>query len=695
MTDSKQHEASSAPGLKATEFSPLEAPESHHGRKISPGLVIIGVLSLAALLIMAYLFAARAVIFEPDPANAEIQVGGLSFNIGNNFLLLRGDHTVSAIAQGYYPFEEEVTVTEQRSQEIPLELAPLPGRIELLSDLDDVLVSIDGEPAGMAPGTVEEVSRGSHILEFAKHRYFDSKQEIEVEGLGKTETVDVVLEPAWGQMQFSTVPDGVELSIDGELIGQTPLVTEVLETGSQLNLALRGYKTIDKQIFIQAGTEQDYPEVTMIVADGRLRVSSNPSGASVTVGGEFRGATPTGIPLSPLRSHRIELYLEGYHKSVRTVQVEPEKTSNLAIDLTPIIGRVQLSIQPADSEIMVDGRSNGRGSQTLSLTAREHTIVIQKPGYASQSFKVVPRPELEQSLDVSLLTIQDDYWSTRPPLIVSPVGSQLKLFKPTESFTLGAARREPGRRANEAERNVQLERPFYVGTYEVTNAEFRRWKEEHSSRAFRAQTLDMDSQPAVNMAWVEAAYFCNWLSRQEGLPEFYIVENGLVTGIELDAHGYRMPTEAEWAWVAKIDEEGQTLMFPWGTTEYPPSEVIANYSDRSAVTLLSFTLSNYNDGFAVSAKTGSFPPNSKGIYDLSGNVAEWTSDFYDIRPSRGAPELDPTGPESGNRHVIRGASWAMGSRSELRLSYRDAGADPRMDTGFRLARYVDKAGVKQ
>ena len=48
----------------------------------------------------------------------------------------------------------------------------------------------------------------------------------------------------------------------------------------------------------------------------------------------------------------------------------------------------------------------------------------------------------------------------------------------------------------------------------------------------------------------------------------------------------------------------------------------------------------------------------------------------------------------GSRHVIRGASWAMGSRSELRLSYRDAGMDRRMDLGFRIARYVDKANVE-
>ena len=60
-----------------------------------------------------------------------------------------------------------------------------------------------------------------------------------------------------------------------------------------------------------------------------------------------------------------------------------------------------------------------------------------------------------------------------------------------------------------------------------------------------------------------------------------------------------------------------------------------------------------------------------------------------------SPSWIPRGPAQGSRHVIRGASWALGSRSELRLSYREGSAEGRMDVGFRIARYVDKAGLSQ
>ena len=98
--------------------------------------------------------------------------------------------------------------------------------------------------------------------------------------------------------------------------------------------------------------------------------------------------------------------------------------------------------------------------------------------------------------------------------------------------------------------------------------------------------------------------------------------------------------------------------------------------------------------FRLSSDIGSFKPNSNGLYNMSGNVAEWVNDYYDVRPSRSGAVLDPTGPSTGTRHVIRGASWALGSRTELRLSYREAGVDGRLDVGFRIARYVDSAGAK-
>ena len=80
---------------------------------------------------------------------------------------------------------------------------------------------------------------------------------------------------------------------------------------------------------------------------------------------------------------------------------------------------------------------------------------------------------------------------------------------------------------------------------------------------------------------------------------------------------------------------------------------------------------------------------------MYGNVAEWTNDYYRVLPHKGAPLENPRGPRKGVRRVVRGASWALGSRSELRTSFRYNGNTARRDLGFRIARYVDTIEATQ
>jgi formylglycine-generating enzyme required for sulfatase activity len=678
--------------LSATDFTPLDKKPVIGRRGPSPAMLFTTAFTIVAIAILIFLFAARAIILRLDPADAEVDLGGLAFHIGDNYLLLKGQHQLTAEASGYYPLRKTIVVSGEATQEIDVALQPLPGNLLVRSSLGDIQLSIDDQDVGTVPGTISEISRGAHKLEFAKYRYFTLQQEVDIEGLGKTQAIDISLQPAWGQVEFSTLPEGAELFIDDRLIGQTPLSAEVLETGSQLSLKAPGYKTQSKQVTVKAGSKAEHPLIEMIVADGTVAINSSPQGASITINKEFKGTTPMDVAIAPFAKHRIELFLEGYLKAKQSVSVKPEQQTQVSVNLTPNIGTVRLNITPSDAAISVNGKRRGSGSQTLSLNAKPHSISVEKSGYETKSMTVTPRPGHQQALTINLLTLQQAYWASRPAVIKTSVGGKLKLFQPNEQFMLGAPRRQPGRRANEAERSVRLERPFYLATEETTNGQFKRWKDQHSSSAVKGQTLDMTDQPVAKVSWEDAALFCNWLSRKEGLPAFYIVEGARITGANWDAHGYRLPTEAEWAWAARIDRQSVSHIFPWSNDLYPPIQLSGNYADQSARGFLSFTLPNYNDQYPVSAVVGSFAANSKSLYDMSGNVAEWVNDYFDIRPNRSEPTVDPRGPEQGNKHVIRGASWALASRTELRLSYRDSGTDGRIDLGFRVARYVDKPG---
>ena len=180
----------------------------------------------------------------------------------------------------------------------------------------------------------------------------------------------------------------------------------------------------------------------------------------------------------------------------------------------------------------------------------------------------------------------------------------------------------------------------------------------------------------------------NWLSKQDGLDPFYWEENGKMVPIKPFTTGYRLPFEAEWAYAARLAGRQDLARYGWQGT-FPPQTKSGNYADESASAILPVVLKTYNDTFAVSAPVASFPINPGGVFDLDGNVSEWCHDYYTPYASSAAKvETDPTGPESGTHHVVRGASWGDGSITELRLSYRGYSREKRDDIGFRIARYA-------
>jgi formylglycine-generating enzyme required for sulfatase activity len=160
-----------------------------------------------------------------------------------------------------------------------------------------------------------------------------------------------------------------------------------------------------------------------------------------------------------------------------------------------------------------------------------------------------------------------------------------------------------------------------------------------------------------------------------------------VLGATPGAAGYRLPSEAEWEWAARF-QSGAMVRYTWGDALPPPAKS-GNFADQSAVGLVAQVLEKYQDGYSVSSPVGSFSPNGKGLWDMDGNVAEWVHDWYDVPLERVTAMTDPQGPANGEHHVIRGASWAHGTVTQLRLSFRDYGTEGRDDVGFRIARYLE------
>ena len=316
-------------------------------------------------------------------------------------------------------------------------------------------------------------------------------------------------------------------------------------------------------------------------------------------------------------------------------------------------------------------------------------LEIRKEGYVPFTNQFTSRPGIEQEIKVILTSLEQARIDAIKPLITTSVGQSLKLFNPGE-FTMGASRREAGRRPNETLRNIILERPFYLAIYEVNNAQYKEYDSEHSSGTLQGQSMDTNNQPVVDITWLDAAKFCNQLSDRESLDLFYNIEEEEIVGFNVESTGYRLPTEAEWAWVARSTGDGNVLKYSWGD-RLPPADKSGNFADFTTRNFLGNVLADYDDNFLGTSPIGYFDANFNGLYDLSGNVSEWVHDVYgSVSGLSSGKETDPLGVDIGKYHTIRGSSWAHGSVTELRLSYRDFGEEGRNDLGFRIARYLEE-----
>jgi len=225
------------------------------------------------------------------------------------------------------------------------------------------------------------------------------------------------------------------------------------------------------------------------------------------------------------------------------------------------------------------------------------------------------------------------------------------------TFMMGSPPDEPGHDNTEVLHQVNLS-SFYIGKYEVTQAEYQEIMGENPSR-FKGKNL-----PVEYVSWEDAILYCNRRSRKEGLTPFYEIEQipgggTITTQNYATANGYRLPTEAQWEYAARA---GTTTPFFTGdniTTDQ------ANYRGNRPY-------NNNAKGIYRRRTTvvGSFPPNPWGLYDMHGNVWELCNDHFRANYPKDM-QTDPVFlTKNGRNFVRRGGSWED-SGEKARSAWRD------------------------
>ncbi len=243
------------------------------------------------------------------------------------------------------------------------------------------------------------------------------------------------------------------------------------------------------------------------------------------------------------------------------------------------------------------------------------------------------------------------------------------------SFTMGDTWGD-GSDNEKPSHSVELTYDFLIGKYEVTFDQYDWFCEETGRKKPGDNSWGRGCRPVINVSWNDAIAYCNWLSEKEKLPKAYdsngnlLDKDGMITTDPSKVVGYRLPTEAEWEYAARGGNNSEGY----------------KYSGSNSVDEVAWYTSNSG---GKTQEVGKKAPNELGIYDMSGNVWEWCSDWYDSGYYAKSPTTNPYNYTPGSARVLRGGSCcddASGTRVADRFDFSPSITD--YGLGFRICRTV-------
>ena len=236
----------------------------------------------------------------------------------------------------------------------------------------------------------------------------------------------------------------------------------------------------------------------------------------------------------------------------------------------------------------------------------------------------------------------------------------------------------------EPERTELHERFLRLGGAGYWDAGTRKWTGYNPLTNWKNPGIGQtENDPVLAISAEDAMHYCNWLSKRAGLPVAYDPATGGILDQDGDptlditaVKGFRLPTEAEWEYAAR--EGGRKVRFGNGKNIVKSSEINFRGDDGQ------YEYLERGEYIGKTKPVGSYPPNSLGLYDMSGNAWEWVSDKYASYSSEFQVNPYMT---SGSKYILRGGRWG-GDAFEARVFHRSSwpGNDRCNNSGFRLAR---------
>jgi len=529
-----------------------------------------------------------------------------------------GTYTVTLKKYLYLDKTHTFTLAEGKTENVTLNLqADFAGITITGTPETGANITLDNKDLNQTtPYTLPQLSSGTHTVRLTKTMYKPAELTFTVTP-GKSETVTVSMIPTFADITVTAAPDA-EIYIDGTRKG-TGKVTERLNEGSHL-IELKKDKYIEQKqsVTVTAGKPETFA-YTLLPRKGSIAVTSKPTKAEVYLNGTLKGTSPVVIPDVLIGSYTVETRFAGYAAATQSVTVTEGQTAQA--DLTLASGlSVTINSDPAGADIYVNGTQKGKAPQTLSLTFGDHKIKLAG---------VAKYKDTEHTI-----TVKQGGQTSYTLALQSEITDNMVLIK-GGTFQMGS---NDGESDEKPVRSVTVS-DFYMGKYEVTQKE---WRDIMGTNPSATDRGIGDNYPVNQVSWDDIQTYLQKLNAKTG-------------------QRYRLPTEAEWEYAAG---GGASRRTKWAGTD-------------SESALGSYAWYDANAGNKTHP-VGQKSPNKLGLYDMTGNVWEWCSDWDGAYPA--GSQTNPQGATKGTGRVNRGGGWSysplycrVANRSNYYPAYRSDG----------------------
>jgi len=511
------------------------------------------------------------------------------------------------------------------------------------------------------------LQKGVYSYEVKSKNHISYKSKLEINKYADEILVPIIMQEVNKKLVINSEPNQASVFLNNVEVGVTPISVNLNTTSNNILIKKSDYK--DNNIdYIVKNNNSDQIIIKLIEDEDVINIKSTPSQASLFFNENYIGISPLKFKIQDKGILKIKKY--GYVDDIIDITKE---TKELNIALTEDLSEVFISSDPP-SDVFLNDEYIGKTPFTKKIQKIKHKISFKSKGFRTLNESFEPTKD-KQNIIKKLLTEKEASLLENKKYSRTSINGEIILFEPG-SFLMGSSKKESRRDINEIMRSVKITKHFYISKNLITEEQYSLFKRSSKSNL-----------PINNISWIDAAKFCNWLSSKEGFENFYEIKNDQIISFNMDSKGYRLPTEAEWEYVAKSNTP-EKYIYSWGS-DRKITKLVGNIADVSTQGILSNFIDDYDDGYDERSPVGSFRSNQNDINDLTGNLSEWVNDFYSVEFVQQSKVFqDYIGPLAGTSHVIKGSNYYSSTPLQLGLSYRTYGNEPNDLVGFRIARWI-------